>query len=67
MHVDVDRSFEKSRIATVVVLDRRVTRIIVDHVRELRVARQIDIEFDRIGGWRTNVIEVHFVRLQIVL
>ncbi len=49
VHVDIDRRFEKAGVAAVVVLDRRVTRIVVNHVRQFCVTRQIDIQLDRIG------------------
>ena len=49
VHVDIDRRLEEAGIAAVVVLDRGVTRIVVDHLRQLGVARMIDIEFLWIG------------------
>ena len=49
VRVDIDRGLEEAGVAAVVILNRRVTRIVVNHLRQFGIARQIDIEFDRIG------------------
>src|SRR4026207_1863511 len=49
MHVDIDRGFKEARFATVVVLQRRVTRVVINHGRELRITRMINIELDWIS------------------
>ena len=48
VHVDVDRGLEETGFAAVVVFDRGVTRVVVDHLGELCVARMIDVQLFRI-------------------
>ena len=66
MHVNINCGLEEPSVAAIVVLDRGVARIVINHLRQFRVPSQIDIEFNRIGGRRTNVVEVNLVRLEIV-
>jgi len=49
----------------VVVLDRRVPRIVIDHIAVWRKASQIDVEFDRV--LRGDVNEVTLSGFQIML
>ena len=66
VHVDVDRRFEETGITPVVILNCRMARIIVDHLRQLRVARVVNFQLFGDGRWWANVVERHFVWLQFV-
>ena len=67
VHVDVDGGLEETGVASVIVLDRRVARIGIDHVREFGVAPVVDVEFLGVGRGRADVVEVDFVGAQVIL
>ena len=46
VHVNIDGRLEETGIATIVIFDRRMTRVVVNHARQLLVAGVIDVEFN---------------------
>jgi len=65
VHVNIQGGFEKADAAGVVILDRAAARIFIDPGGEPGVSRAVNFQFFAIRRGGTDVVEVHFVRLQL--
>ena len=45
VHVDIDSGLEKTVVTAVMILDRALARIFVNHAAKFRVSREVDFQF----------------------
>ena len=66
MHIDVEGRFEEAVLARVLVPNRAAARIFINQGAKFRVLHVVDLQFHRIRRGRTDEIEIHLVRFQLV-